>query len=365
MDPAQYFKPGSSSYVQATQALEVINAAEQAGLKDEAAKLRSDLEASIIRAKQSGGTDFSGFDSQRKFILETIPKRIDSTIKYNESVANQQNENARLKAQADAISSTLNSAQDNYKRLGIQYDASSIDAAANLLKAGDISGAQKIADSISSTINRITEKRAETPAKAPNTSGEISTPEIDRKISMIDGYMSIKKDGNARPTERLKSITGVGEDFQSFIGRYGGDVIGIGNDSRQRSEQSRLIRDIVLPDVLQEVQKLKPASNTDVQSIYATRPSTTSTPQEWADYLSEQKKKLLELKNSRNQSSNEINGQTFGGSLPDPNAQIDVTQTRVDALRADTEAKRKAAEEAAKGTVDPNYGTTTTSRPTQ
>ena len=73
MNPSDYFKEGSTSYVQTKQALDVINAARAAGLP-EAEQYQKDLESSISLAKKSGWKDFSGFDATRKMVFGLAPK---------------------------------------------------------------------------------------------------------------------------------------------------------------------------------------------------------------------------------------------------------------------------------------------------
>ena len=90
MDPSKYFKPGSSGYVQTMQALSVINAAEKAGLKDEANRFRSDLEASILQAKESGWKNFSGFDMQREVIVKSLPSQIAAAAEFQNKNQQQQ-----------------------------------------------------------------------------------------------------------------------------------------------------------------------------------------------------------------------------------------------------------------------------------
>jgi hypothetical protein len=86
MNPSDYFKEGSTSYVQTKQALDVINAAKAAGLP-EAEQYQKDLESSISLARKSGWRDFSGFDATRKAISGLMP-RVEAMSQAEGSVQN-------------------------------------------------------------------------------------------------------------------------------------------------------------------------------------------------------------------------------------------------------------------------------------
>lgn len=86
MNPSDYFKEGSTSYVQTKQALDVINAARAAGLP-EAEQYQKDLESSISLAKKSGWRDFSGFDATRKAVSGLMP-RVEAMSQAEGSVQN-------------------------------------------------------------------------------------------------------------------------------------------------------------------------------------------------------------------------------------------------------------------------------------
>ena len=86
MNPSDYFKEGSTSYVQTKQALDVINAAKAAGLP-EAEQYQKDLESSISLARKSGWRDFSGFDATRKAVSGLMP-RVEAMSQAEGSVQN-------------------------------------------------------------------------------------------------------------------------------------------------------------------------------------------------------------------------------------------------------------------------------------
>ena len=120
MNPSDYFKEGSTSYVQTKQALDVINAARAAGLP-EAEQYQKDLESSISLAKKSGWRDFSGFDATRRSI-SGLAGQVNSVLdKNNQSksiesslgIFNSTAKNAGYKVSPEEISNVLKLGQSD------------------------------------------------------------------------------------------------------------------------------------------------------------------------------------------------------------------------------------------------------------
>jgi len=99
-------------------------------------------------------------------------------------------------------------------------------------------------------------------------------------IDIIDKY--ITEDG--KPKDILKRSTGFGSGVDRFLG--GITIVPGGSEADELVAQDELIRGVVTDDVLKTVQLLKPASDTDVKAIQATRPGITTSPGQWAAYLS-------------------------------------------------------------------------------
>lgn len=127
MNPSDYFKEGSTSYVQTKQALDVINAAREAGLP-EAEQYQKDLESSISLAKQSGWRDFSGFDATRKAVFGLVPK----VEAVSQAKITQPQEVAKKEATSAAAIANINSMINRSTKSGNQVDPELIASVINL-----------------------------------------------------------------------------------------------------------------------------------------------------------------------------------------------------------------------------------------
>jgi len=286
MDPTKYFKKGSAGYVQTIQALGVIDAAEQAGLKDEASKLRSDLEASIIQAKESGWKNFSGFDLQRDLITRSLPQKINAIAASQTET--QKNE---FKREEDAYreSKILEVSANEFFRLGGSVDQETIDAISKAAKEKDpiALGAYRNLMEQNLSAARIENAKKLAPAEMMKSQeAEAANATKQRTIQIIDKF--IDKEG--KPNELLKRSTGFGEGVDRFFGGITSGFVGSASD--ELVAQDELIRGVVTDDVLKTVQLLKPASNTDVEAIKQTRPGITTSPEQWASYLQSMKNVL-------------------------------------------------------------------------
>jgi hypothetical protein len=286
MDPTKYFKQGSSGYVQTMQALSVINAAQQAGLTDEANRLRSDLEASIIQAKESGWKNFSGFDMQRKLIAESLPSQINAVV-----TSKNKTEEDRFKRSEDAYKEgkNLEVTANQFFQLGGTIDDQTM---ADIKKASDDKdpialGAYRSMMEQKLSAARIEQaKQLDPAAMAKKQAMSDANATKERTIKVIDQFINSK----GKPKDILTRSTGFGEGVDKFFGGMTSGAFGSASD--ELVAQDRLIRDVVTDDVLQTVQLLKPASNTDIAAIQATRPSITTSPDQWAAYLQSMKNVL-------------------------------------------------------------------------
>tara|TARA_R110000868_G_C10826707_1_gene759037 strand:+ start:104 stop:1153 length:1050 start_codon:yes stop_codon:yes gene_type:complete len=269
-----HFDKGTEGYVMASRALSQINAARGAGLEDQANELESGFEQAILSLRRSGGQDASGF----KMYL----KEAEGLAKTASSVAKGQNELGK-------VISRLNVSHDEIKRLGGNIPKQNVDAIQNAAKSGDVNvlNAQlKLMDD--SLAAKISETAKLNTPEAQKFRAETAAVDATKKrtLTIIDKYVNSK--GN--PTETLRSATGVGEGVGRWIGGITEGVIG--TSTGVMSNQDELVRDIRTDDVLKTVQLLKPASNTDVDTITKTRPSITDSPEQWASYLNSMKNVL-------------------------------------------------------------------------
>jgi hypothetical protein len=286
MDPSKYFKRGSVSYVQTTQALEVIDAAERAGMKDEAVRLRSDLEASIIRAKESGWKNFSGFDMQREVISKSLPAKINAMA---ESQAKTQTDRFKREEDAYRENKILEVAANEFFKLGGSIDDDTVTAITEASANKDpiaLSAYRNLMEQKLSA-QRIAQASQLAPAEmAKRQEFDAANATKQRTIAIIDKFI----DSKGKPNDLLQRSTGFGEGVGRFFGQMTSGTIGNGSD--ELVAQDELIRGVVTDDVLKTVQLLKPASNTDVEAIKQTRPSITTSPEQWAAYLQSMKNVL-------------------------------------------------------------------------
>jgi len=286
MDPSKYFKQGSSGYVQARQALSIIDAAEQAGLKNEANQLRSDLEASIIQAKESGWKDFSGFDLQREVITKSLPSQINAMASSRSKLQEDQ-----FKREEDAYkeAKTIEIASNELFRLGGTIAPETIAAIGEASKNKDpiaLAAHRNILETNLSAA-RIEQAKQLSPVEiAKKQEMDKANATRIRTIELIDKFI----DKKGKPKNILTRSTGFGEGVDRFFGKT--SILPGGSAADELVAQDELIRDVVTDDVLNTVQLLKPASNTDVEAIQKTRPGITSTPAQWAAYLQSMKNVL-------------------------------------------------------------------------
>jgi len=286
MDPTKYFKQGSSGYVQTMQALSVIDAAEQAGMKDEAIRLRSDLEASIIRAKESGWKDFSGFDMQREMIAKSLPAQINALAA---SQSKTQEDQSKLEQEAYKEGKNLEIASYEFAKLGGRIDPVTVQAIDEAAKNKDpiALGAYRNLIEQKLSAQRIAQANLMAPAEmVKKQEFDAANATKQRTIAIIDKFI----DSKGKPNDLLKRSTGFGEGVDRFFGSMTSGTIGSGSD--ELVAQDELIRSVVTDDVLKTVQLLKPASNTDVEAIKKTRPGITTSPDQWAAYLQSMKNVL-------------------------------------------------------------------------
>jgi hypothetical protein len=326
MDPTKYFKQGSSGYVQTMQALSVINAAQQAGLTDEANRLRSDLEASIIQAKESGWKNFSGFDMQRKLIAESLPSQINAVV-----TSKNKTEEDRFKRSEDAYKEgkNLEVTANQYFGLGGTIDDQTM---ADIKKASDDKdpvalGAYRSMMEQKLSAARIEQaKQLDPVAMAKKQAMSDANATKERTIQVINRFINDK----GKPKDILSRSTGFGEGVDRF---FGGMTSGsFGSASDELVAQDTLIRDVVTDDVLQTVQLLKPASNTDIAAIQATRPGITTSPDQWAAYLQSMKNVL----------SQDVDPSKFDSEkLPEETAAPTQDEKATEAAKKATEAANK------------------------
>jgi hypothetical protein len=330
MDPSKYFKQGSSGYVQTAQALSVIDAAEKAGLKDEAARMRSDLEASVIRAKESGWKDFSGFDMQREVISKTLAPQINAMAT---SSAKAQEEQAKRDQEIYKESKNIEVTANEIYRLGGGVDQPIIDTIDRALLDKDPIGLAASRNLLEQRLSaqRIEQAKQMDPAAiAKQQELETANEQKQRTIALIDKFI----DKKGSPKDILKRSTGFGEGVDRFFGKMD---FGAGSASDELVAQDELIRGIVTDDVLKTVQLLKPASNTDIEAIKETRPGITTSPDQWAAYL----------QSMRNVLSKEVDASKIGEQMtpaptttpvpaqPDPQEEEKIrNQKRIDAANS-------------------------------
>jgi hypothetical protein len=304
MDPSKYFKRGSVSYVQTTQALEVIDAAERAGMKDEAVRLRSDLEASIIQAKESGWKNFSGFDMQREVISKSLPAKINAMA---ESQAKTQTDRFKREEDAYREGKIIEVAAYEFAKLGGKLDDVTVKAIDEAAKTKDSAALAAYRSLIEQKLSaqRIAQAALSAPAEmAKKQEFDAANATKQRTIALIDKFI----DSKGKPNDLLQRSTGFGEGVARFFGGITSGTIGSGSD--ELVAQDELIRGVVTDDVLKTVQLLKPASNTDVEAIKQTRPGITTSPDQWAAYLQSMKNVL----------SKEVDPSKFGAQQSSPPA---------------------------------------------
>jgi hypothetical protein len=264
----EHFDKGTEGYMMASRAINQINAARNAGMKDQANELESGLEQSIINLRKSGGVDASGF--------KTYLKGAEDLATTASSVAKNQNEFGN-------IATRINVTEGEINRIGGKVPQQNIEAIKNAANSGDINMLNAQAKFLDDTLARQISDLAKsnTPeAKKFRAETEAINATKKRTLDIIDKYVNQK----GEPTKELKDATGVGEGISRFIGGMTGGSI-IGSSTKVMANQDQLIRDIRTDDVLKTVQLLKPASNTDVETITKTRPDITTSPEQWASYL--------------------------------------------------------------------------------
>ena len=87
INPDEHFAKGSSGHEVTSQAVAEIERARTAGLTADADRLESNLEASIITLRKSGGKDINGFNTMIKSIGELSPQINAFAAKQNEAAS--------------------------------------------------------------------------------------------------------------------------------------------------------------------------------------------------------------------------------------------------------------------------------------
>jgi hypothetical protein len=137
MDTSKYFTPGTKGFILTEQALATIKQAENAGLKDQAAKLRSDLESSAQIAQQSGWRNMSGFTTQLQVVDDLVRSEI-----------SQKEKGDRINSVVMKSSNLLESA----KSAGVPVDPEKIQQVSDLLKSGNSDQASTLLSEMSKPI---------------------------------------------------------------------------------------------------------------------------------------------------------------------------------------------------------------------
>ena len=317
MDPSQYFTAGSKGFILTKQALDTISKAENAGLSDKANQLKADLEVSIKEAQRGGWKNVSGFGAQLE-VIDGLNNEINA-IRSGQSKVQEQSFSKQEKTQDELknVASSINVLSKDLNDKGVIIPQSNVDSINNAVKMNDVETLKAESKLLESRrAERISEMSKLKAAESQKLTGEMAMLNMkkQRTIKVIDKY--IDSNGNAKPA--LNSSVGFGEGFGRSLGKITeGNVIG--TSQKVMSQQDELIRDVRTDDVLNTVQLLKPASDTDVNTITETRPSITDSPGQWATYLNSMKNSLSQevdmskLSGTTSQSQVEIPRQIFIG----------------------------------------------------
>lgn len=328
MDINKYFEEGSKGSVLATDALNMIDQARQAGMVQQADQMQSGLEAAAKRLQATGGRDSSGFMAQLLAIKGLAPQISESSKRANE---------------INEAVSKINVFGSEIQARGGSVNPKTAEAIQLAAEKGNVTQLSAYSEILSKESASLIENQLKDVAQKPTpedlAKAQASAAGVEdaiakkkRQIETIDKY--ITKEG--KPNSVLKSISGVGEGFQNFMGTYSGGLIG--NEYEQQAAQDELRSQVVLPDVLNVVQLLKPASQTDVETIYATRPKVTTSPEQWAAYLNRQKGVL----NQEIETQSKLLGDASTQSSTAKPSELDrEANVKSSVLRLQEEARRK------------------------
>ena len=161
----EHFDRGTEGYVMASQALDQINAARNAGLEDQANQLEAGFEQSIINLRKSGGADASGFNAYRQQAANLLRQTAD--------VAKEQ----KTASEIDFLSKRFNVLSKEASSAGITIDPEKIQIVSNLLDSGQVSQAttamNDIAKPITEALNLKREGAAKLSTEAAKTMREL------------------------------------------------------------------------------------------------------------------------------------------------------------------------------------------------
>jgi len=144
INPDEHFAKGSSGHEMTSQAVAEINRARKAGLTTDADRLESNLNASIITLRKSGGKDINGFN--------TMIKSIGGLALQIESVNKSKNDAEKT---ASGISTTLGTAY----ALGVNVDPTVRDGITRALELGDTPRVKVFDDTLQALIKIKTEEK--------------------------------------------------------------------------------------------------------------------------------------------------------------------------------------------------------------
>jgi len=135
-----HFDRGTEGYVMASQALDQINAARNAGLKDQANQLEAGFEQSIINLRRSGGMDASGFNAYREQAANLLRQTAD--------VAKEQ----KTASEIDFLTKRFEVLSKEANSAGIKIDPGRIQAMSDFLNSGQTGQASTMLSDISKPI---------------------------------------------------------------------------------------------------------------------------------------------------------------------------------------------------------------------
>ena len=205
MNPSDYFKEGSTSYVQTKQALDVINAAKAAGLP-EAEQYQKDLESSISLAKQSGWRDFSGFDATRKAVFGLVP-RVEAM--------------SQAKGSAQNITSGIDASINLIRSSGGNVSEETINAIEKAKASGNPAALKTLGETLGKTAQEVLNRTS-----MPQTAKEVSDTALaqkkleDEKYALTEQLKTKYQDiVDAKNDPRIKSAFGMPIDFSTSPSR--------------------------------------------------------------------------------------------------------------------------------------------------
>jgi hypothetical protein len=189
INPDEHFAKGSSGHEMTSQAVAEIDRARKAGLTAEADRLESNLNASIITLRKSGGKDVNGFNTMIKSIGELGPQ-IESVNKSR----------ADAEKTASGISTTLGTAY----ALGVNVDPTIKDGITRALELGDSPRVKVFDDTLQALIKIKTEEKPVSTSK--NEELQLNPFEQQRLYGLA--AINLQKQGvTGTPEELQKAIS--------------------------------------------------------------------------------------------------------------------------------------------------------------